>query len=434
MSKSIQVSLSPGQKFAVVLVSLVAAVALVVGAVSLGLVNNSNPVKTINQVTPSQGEIKAIAGSGLSIVPSQATHSVNFTNTGVRSLQAGANIAISASTGDNVQISSTAKPSAVVAGAGIGVANTTNDLYTVSNTGVRSVTAGLGISVSAATGDNVQISATTRVVAGPGISVTNTSNSVFNVTNSGILSIIAGNNITVSNNNGHVTINAVNQQGGGGGGGISSAQFGLSVNGSSIQHDLTYQTNGLPFSDPNSAQVRYRTQVHVPDNEWYVSPDFANIAFTFGTISDNNGPDDGQGNQPGNRNWHVPSSGIYHVHATAFCTMYFNNTEDRHYAGFMLALNSTAANPWISSSLVIGGYEFRQINPWISEAFQNVPFSVSLSGIIQACPAPCARRPGQRLTMHFTHSIFNSTTGGVSSNPSPSPMFCDAQVFVSKAI
>ena len=428
MSRRIEVSLSPLQLAGMAIISVIAITALVIGAVALSGHLQSNPVKTINQVTPSQGEIKAIAGSGLSIVPSQATHSVNFTNTGVRSLQAGANIAISAATGDNVQISSTARPSAVVAGAGIGVANTTNDLYTVSNTGVRSVTAGSGISVSAATGDNVQISATTRVVAGPGISVTNTSNSVFNVTNSGVLSIIAGNNITVSNNNGHVTINAVNQAGGGGGGGgLSSAQYGLSVNGSAVQHDLTYQTNVLAFTDANSAQIRYRTQTFVPDNQWYVSPDFANIAFTLGTVSGDNG----QGNQPGNQNWHVPSSGVYHFHATCFCTMYFNNAADRHYAGLMLALNSVNVDPFVSSSLVIGGYDYRQIIPWTTT--DPVEFVVSLSGIVHACPAPCTRQPGHRLTLHFKHEIRNST-GGLSLDASPNPMFCDSTVFVSKAV
>lgn len=382
----------------------VAVCGLVLSSITTANFNNANPVKSINHVTPLQGvgEITPIApnGPGLSIVASQATHSVNFTNTGVRSVKAGKGITVSNATGDDVQINSTITQTAVVAGPGIAVTNSTNDLFNVSNTGVRSVLAGDGILVSSPTGDNVRIN------------------------NTGVLSIIAGQNVTVSNNGGHVTVNAI----------VppplpdaTTAQFGLSLNGTAVQHDITYQTNGLSFTSASSAQVRYRSFQTVPDNQWYVSSNFATIAFSLGLI----GGDDGQGNQPGNQNWQIPSSGLYHVHATCFGSFAANNSLDTHQVEHALVLASTNVDPGVSSTLIFGAWERRSVQSIAPNVLTE--YKVSMSGAIHACPSPCTRQPGMRLTLHSRHLIFN-TTGALSTDVSPTQLQADCFIMISKMV
>jgi hypothetical protein len=123
---------------------------------------------------------------------------------------------------------------AVLAGDGISVSGTTD--VTVSNTGVLSIVAGDGVSVSTVggdstvsntgvlsivAGDNITTSEAAGVVtingaagggivdsliAGDGISVSGTTD--VTVSNTGVLSIVAGSNITTSEAAGVVTINA----------------------------------------------------------------------------------------------------------------------------------------------------------------------------------------------------------------------------------
>ena len=133
-----------------------------------------NNLRVITDVTPS-------AGTGISIgslVATGPTASFSITNTGVTSLTASTGITVSAGTGA-VTVTNTG---IISAAAGTGISVTGTNPLTITNTGVTSLTAGQGITLSGSTG-----------------SVT--------VNNTGVLTLNAGTDISVSASTGIVTVN-----------------------------------------------------------------------------------------------------------------------------------------------------------------------------------------------------------------------------------
>ena len=140
------------------------------------------------------GTINSVSvSSGLSIT---GTSDLTITNTGVRSL-AGSGISVSDSTG-----AVTITAASVTGGTGITVAGSGTTALTVSATGVQSLTAGNGISVSGTTTPTVSAS----LAAGTGIGISGTT--TLSVSNTGVTSLVAGTNVSVSGATGAVTVNA----------------------------------------------------------------------------------------------------------------------------------------------------------------------------------------------------------------------------------
>jgi hypothetical protein len=96
------------------------------------------------------------SGIAMQLVVDSSAESITFNNTGVTRLTSGLGINVSASTG-NISVtntgvrslqSTTALPANRATGAGINITGSTGDNLRITNTGVISVTAGLGITVS----------------------------------------------------------------------------------------------------------------------------------------------------------------------------------------------------------------------------------------------------------------------------------------------
>ena len=100
--------------------------------------------------------VNLLSGSGISLSVNSSSDSIEIDNTGILSIAAGAGISVSTASGAanvvNTGVrslqSTTALPLGRSAGAGINISGTTGDNLRITNTGVISVTAGLGITVS----------------------------------------------------------------------------------------------------------------------------------------------------------------------------------------------------------------------------------------------------------------------------------------------
>jgi hypothetical protein len=107
--------------------------------------------------------LNLISGSGVNMLVSSGADSITISNTGVLSVTASSGISVSTvsgtatvtNTGVRSLQSTTALPAGRTTGAGINITGATGDNIRVTNTGVISITSGVGITVSAdaATGD-----------------------------------------------------------------------------------------------------------------------------------------------------------------------------------------------------------------------------------------------------------------------------------------
>jgi hypothetical protein len=107
--------------------------------------------------------VNFLSGSGVGLAVSSGADSITFSNTGVLSVAAGSGISAATVSGvatvTNAGVrslqSTTALPSGRTTGAGININGTTGDNLRITNTGVISITASVGITVSTdvATGD-----------------------------------------------------------------------------------------------------------------------------------------------------------------------------------------------------------------------------------------------------------------------------------------
>jgi len=150
---------------------------LTVGASSISLNGSSNRI-TVGTGITLDGNTGIISASSIVLNGSRITGS------GVTSITAGSGITISQSTG-NVTITGSGVTS-ITAGSGITISQSTGNVI-ITGSGVTSITAGSGITISQSTG-NVTINAS------PGSGV--------------VTSITAGSGITISQSTGNVTINA----------------------------------------------------------------------------------------------------------------------------------------------------------------------------------------------------------------------------------
>ncbi len=100
--------------------------------------------------------VNLISGSGISLTVNSGSDSIEIDNTGILSVSAGPGISVSSASGvatvTNAGVrslqSTTALPTGRATGAGINISGTTGDNLRITNTGVITVTAGLGITVS----------------------------------------------------------------------------------------------------------------------------------------------------------------------------------------------------------------------------------------------------------------------------------------------
>ena len=107
--------------------------------------------------------LNLLSGSGISLTVSSGADSIEIDNTGILSITAGSGIGVATASGISTITNSgvrslqstTALPSGRTTGAGINITGSTGDNLRITNTGVISVSSGVGITVStdAATGD-----------------------------------------------------------------------------------------------------------------------------------------------------------------------------------------------------------------------------------------------------------------------------------------
>jgi hypothetical protein len=107
--------------------------------------------------------LNLVSGSGVSMVVSSGADSITISNTGILSVAAGSGVTVATVSGTSTITnagvrslqSTTALPSGRTTGAGINITGSTGDNIRVTNTGVISITSGVGITVSAdaASGD-----------------------------------------------------------------------------------------------------------------------------------------------------------------------------------------------------------------------------------------------------------------------------------------
>jgi hypothetical protein len=129
---------------------------------------------SLSVVATSFGDtVNLLSGSGISLTVNSGADSIEIDNTGILSVTAGSGISSSTvsgvanivNTGVRSLTSITALPSGRTPGAGINISASTGDSINITNTGVLSITSGVGITVStdAATGQ-VQITNSAPVV------------------------------------------------------------------------------------------------------------------------------------------------------------------------------------------------------------------------------------------------------------------------------
>ena len=158
--------------------------------------------------------ITFVEGGGISIVQ-EPENTYTFTNTGgggggnVNGLVAGAGIGLE-DDGQGVFTISNGGVLNVIDGDGIGVVGD-NGVFTITNTGVLKISAGEGITLS---GTNDDITITNSGGAGGGITAVNsgagitadTAGGVVSLTNTGVLTLTAGVGITLNGGNDNITI------------------------------------------------------------------------------------------------------------------------------------------------------------------------------------------------------------------------------------
>jgi hypothetical protein len=161
-------------------------------------------------VANSATSVLNLAGSGIGITTNSTTDTVTFTNNGVRTLTAGAGISLAGTANDPVI---NAAVGGVASGLGIGVTQTSGT-YTVVNQGIVGLEAGLGINIGARDPVTGRVVITNQSPASGILSFrTITAPAGSNVvaqTTADTLNLTAGDGISILNNSGSSTINFTN--------------------------------------------------------------------------------------------------------------------------------------------------------------------------------------------------------------------------------
>ncbi len=155
--------------------------------------------------------LNLLSGSGISLTVSSGADSIEIDNTGVLSVAAGSGMSVATvsgtatvtNTGVRSLQSTTSLPSGRTAGAGININGSTGDNLKVTNTGVISISSGVGITVSldAATGDVTVTNSAPAVNAFTQIEVNgDNANRLQADAVSDILNINSGEGITLTKN------------------------------------------------------------------------------------------------------------------------------------------------------------------------------------------------------------------------------------------
>jgi hypothetical protein len=160
-----------------------------------------------NPVINNNGVTSVAAGTGISV--SSSTGASTIANTGVVQVVAGAGIAVSGNGTGTVTITNTdPSPATIAAGTGIAV-NSVGNTTTISNTGVTAVQTGLGIgNLGTAVAPQLINTGVNQVnITGSGLNLTG-SQQLPVLQNTGVLSLTAGSGISVSSATGGVTVSA----------------------------------------------------------------------------------------------------------------------------------------------------------------------------------------------------------------------------------
>jgi len=161
--------------------------------------------------------VNFLSGSGVGLAVSSGADSITFSNTGILSVAAGAGITAATASGvatiTNAGVrslqSTTALPAGRTAGAGVNINGATGDNLKVTNTGVISISSGVGITVSldAASGDVTITNSAPAVNAFTQIEVNgDSSNRLAADAASDVLNINSGEGITLTKNVGTDTL------------------------------------------------------------------------------------------------------------------------------------------------------------------------------------------------------------------------------------
>ncbi len=153
--------------------------------------------------------VNLLSGSGINLTVSSGADSIEIDNTGILSVSAGSGISVStvsgtatvSNTGVRSLQSTTGLPSGRTTGAGINISGSTGDNLRVTNTGVISISSGVGITVSldSATGDVTITNSAPAVNAFTQIEVNGDSaNRLLADAVSDVLNITSGQGITLS--------------------------------------------------------------------------------------------------------------------------------------------------------------------------------------------------------------------------------------------
>ena len=211
--------------------------------VGIGVTNGSGPTATVKNTgvitltegdnitieNPSEGEYvinssgggssssgitQISSGGGLSVTNGTGPHTT-ITNTGVRSLQAGDNIAVYEGESGvwTIDATSTDTITSVTGGSGITVTNGTGPTVSIANTGVLSLVSGTNTTANNLGDGGWRVdaaSAITQIAGGTGMFVSNGTGPIVSVANTGVVTLTNGTNTTVSNSGTTWTVNVDN--------------------------------------------------------------------------------------------------------------------------------------------------------------------------------------------------------------------------------
>ena len=168
-------------------------------------VDNANSV----EATTFGDTLNLVSGSGVSMLVSSGADSITISNTGVLSVVAGSGVSVATvsgvatvtNTGVRSLQSTTALPAGRSTGAGINITAGTGDNLRITNTGIISVTSGVGITVSldAASGD---VTVTNSAPAQPAFQQieinADSANRLIADSTAGVFKIVSGQGITLT--------------------------------------------------------------------------------------------------------------------------------------------------------------------------------------------------------------------------------------------
>lgn len=333
--------------------TLASVLALALGILGLAgfilhLTNDPKNIKTINGVGPARGEVGAVGGTGITIIPDPATNTITWENAGINSVTAGDGISAVTDPDGNVVVSNTGIIQNV-AGAGISESTSPGGISTIGNTGVLSVVAaGVGVSVNASTGD-------------------------VSVSNTGVHSMAVGSGLEVDMATGAVT----------------------------VEHTQSRRTLDLGASDVDGTHVVYNVDIGyistVPPNEWRVT-----VVAGFFPILYPGAVDNGAGNALG-FDWTVPNNGLYALSVDCEVFPSAFNVDDHQSISVVAVLGATDVDPYAAGYIPAGAQQTLDISSGTT-AGPTVPSHLSLSSVFQVC-ADCAVTTGTKLTLHARQDV-----------------------------